>query len=350
MRDGLLRRAEHLFFLICTSVFFCYSIFAKLTNATGNSSLVGGGLSVELTGGVTAVYQIPSNTKQEPLSGILLVAHGCSHSATDWWQKSSSCPLCIGLPVECAIVRKALENNMAVIALSSSNRKHKCWINRIDEVHAVTAIKFMYEQVKTPIGMRTPPLFLLGASSGGAFVGTFSHDARTFGLVVSAICVQIMFRRIHREKPVGHGINISIKDFSEGYILSNETMIPTLFVHMPQDVRTKRLIGNDIKVMNEHTPNSAIELLCLKKNMTSSYFFDHNAVLSLNDSDIFIKALNKAGYLSIKNTLINDPRRSAWREVSMIFIFIFRPCNFPFLNSLIFDYFPLLCILHPCHF
>ena len=89
---------------------------------------------------------------------------------------------------------------MAVIALSSSNRKHKCWINRIDEVHAVTAIKFMYEQVKTPIGMRAPPLFLLGASSGGAFVGTFSHDARTFGLVVSAICVQIMFRRIHREE------------------------------------------------------------------------------------------------------------------------------------------------------
>ena len=29
---------------------------------------------------------------------VLLLFHGCSHSAIDWWHASKSCPTCLGAP------------------------------------------------------------------------------------------------------------------------------------------------------------------------------------------------------------------------------------------------------------
>lgn len=37
------------------------------------------------------VWQIPT-----PVRAVLLLAHGCSHSAIDFFPKSSRCPTCIG--------------------------------------------------------------------------------------------------------------------------------------------------------------------------------------------------------------------------------------------------------------
>jgi hypothetical protein len=64
------------------------------------------------------VFQAPKD-----ITGIILLAHGCSHSATDWWPKSQSCPQCIGLPVERSIVEAALNHGYLAVALSSFNRR-----------------------------------------------------------------------------------------------------------------------------------------------------------------------------------------------------------------------------------
>lgn len=67
-----------------------------------------------------AMYQFPSSA---PPAGILLLAHGCSHSATDFF---SSCSKCLGLPEEMRIVKAALARNYVALALSSSDRYSKC--------------------------------------------------------------------------------------------------------------------------------------------------------------------------------------------------------------------------------
>eukprot|EP00798_Chlamydomonas_sp_ICE-L_P003267 gene3267-13291_t len=60
--------------------------------------------------------------------GVLFLAHGCSHGATDFWYMSDSCPTCIGLPVEVQIREIALSMGFAVVAISSQEREHsRCW-------------------------------------------------------------------------------------------------------------------------------------------------------------------------------------------------------------------------------
>ena len=74
---------------------------------------------------IEIVYQLPP---QQRIEGIVFLAHGCAHSATDWWPKSPTCESCIGLPVERAIVEEVLRNGYLAVAQNSHNRKRKCWV------------------------------------------------------------------------------------------------------------------------------------------------------------------------------------------------------------------------------
>ena len=65
----------------------------------------------------------------DQVGGVLLVAHGCSHQAGDFWPASQRCPGCLGLPEEMAIRATALRRGYAVIAVSSYNRSSGCWHN-----------------------------------------------------------------------------------------------------------------------------------------------------------------------------------------------------------------------------
>ena len=257
------------------------------------ASLGTDGLYAELDDGIQIVYQIPTNAKN--LSGVLIVAHGCSHSATDWWRKSITCPTCIGLPLEQGIIRMAIHKNMAVMAISSIDRVNKCWVYKHDRMRVIKAIRYIYTKITTSVDGSKVPLYLFGVSSGGSFVGTFAQEAKSARLQVSAICVQVMFVRIHRE---------------------SATMVPTIFVHMPLDTRTAHMISKVVMLMNERSPNSAVEMRCEKKELTSTYFFEHSAALNKEDSATLVLALATAGYLSSAHTLIDDPRGTQWREVS----------------------------------
>lgn len=291
---GLSFRNEFLCVLFNFILVFYYGL-AHLKSASSDASVDSNvnGVYVELEGGVQLVYQVPKSS--EALTGVLFVAHGCSHSATDWWPKSQNCSACIGLPVEGSIVRMALERNMAVVAVTSSNRQHKCWVMKSDKVPVINAIKYVYQKAGIIAETASVPLYLYGASNGGSFVGTFAQEAKFEGLVVSAICVQIMFIKIHR---------------------FDEDMIPALFIHMPLDTHTKKMVSSVIDQINKHSPNSAKEFLCLKKALLPTYFNDHGAVLTIADSAKLIKAFSYSGLLSPLNILLENPRETNWREVS----------------------------------
>lgn len=75
---------------------------------------------------IELVYQTPDGYSPGlRTKALLFMAHGCSHAATDMFDRSESCQECIGLPIEKRIVRTALEKGFAVVAVTSVDRyKH----------------------------------------------------------------------------------------------------------------------------------------------------------------------------------------------------------------------------------
>eukprot|EP01036_Dinobryon_divergens_P028192 gene28192-37095_t len=216
------------------------------------------------------------------VSGVLLLAHGCQHSATDWWPHSQSCPQCIGLPVEREIVLEALRHDILPVALSSSNRAHKCWTGR-DVPVASRLIAHIYTRYLH--SDYSIPLYLLGASSGGSFVGMLAQSKSTKPKV-SAICVQIM----------------ALNNYS--------SLPPSLFVLMTRDAATLRHVEKNAA----HLKDFSI-LRVEEKPITPTFFYDHGQALSKEDSTAVHTALKKAALIGSDSFLTSDPRMSEWREV-----------------------------------
>jgi hypothetical protein len=235
------------------------------------------------------VYQRPSLTKP---GGVLFLAHGCSHSATDWWPKSTTCVDCIGLPVETTIVKEAIKRNYFVVALSSSNREHKCWSNDDIEISA-KLIKHIYSEFLTEDF--TIPLYLLGGSSGGSFVGILGSSQVTKPLV-SAVCIQIMSLRSYAQLP------------------------PTLFVLMTKDANTLRNVQSRLtKLSNQSSDYNTHKVLKVdEQKITPSFFFDHGQALTMVDSQTLHSEFVRKAVISASTHLLHvDPRtpESTWREV-----------------------------------
>ena len=148
----------------------------------------------------------------------------------------------------------------------------------------------------------SPPLFLLGASSGGSFVGNFAAEGKSLNVLVSALCVQIsVVRQTNQSSRLPH----------------------TLFVHMALDPHTSRGVNRAVEVLNKKTTTTqenirAAQMACEPKALGPSYFFDHGAALSAPDSATLVTAFKEAGIVdSATGKLKSDPRSSMvdWRQV-----------------------------------
>ena len=234
---------------------------------------------------IEIVWQSPAGNPK----GVVFLAHGCAHAATDWWPKSESCPLCIGLPIEMSIVRAILLREYVAIAVSSIDRESKCWMledkNRVSE-----AIKYIYS--KLDIKLNAIPLFAFGASSGGYFVSTFGSTANEFGLTVSAICMQIS--TLHS---------------------SSKNIPPVMFVYMHRDRRMAMQIPPIVeRLTKEGVPAS--HHACYPLKISPSYFQDKGNVLSLTESEKLTKALVAANIVDPNSgLLLSDPLSGDWTLV-----------------------------------
>jgi hypothetical protein len=251
------------------------------------------------------IYQLPpaahakwaaGNAKEAALDvkGILFLAHGCSHSGTDWWPKSSTCSSCTGLPVERSIVGAALQRGFLTVAQSSHNRNHKCW-SEPDLARVERTLSWLEEQFSLA---PSTPIHLLGASSGGNFVGRFavkhSGSQQNGKLRVSSAVVQI--------SPI-QGVSPPAVPSSLGL----------LFVHMGRDEMTADFIS---RFVAEAGRSSVKEFIAKPLKLTPSFFHDHGAHLSLSDSASLVEALSKAGLVGKDGFLSADPRSSTWRDVA----------------------------------
>lgn len=113
---------------ILLSVILILVLLILLVNDNGRKNILSSGLlkqkwnsfeslvqfnpTMEVQNGTELIWQIPDTPK-----AVLFLAHGCSGRAVNFWDRSSTCPNCVGLPEERLLVLHALSQKFAVLTI-----------------------------------------------------------------------------------------------------------------------------------------------------------------------------------------------------------------------------------------
>jgi len=250
-----------------------------LLNGTYELLKVGESDSVEL------VYQAPDNA-----TAVLLLAHGCSHSATDWWPRGAHCDACVGLPEEVAVASSALSEDYLVVAFSSADRASRCWSPGVDGPRVLAALEALLGR----LGAAHLPRLALGGSSGGAFVALLpSYAEKPF----AALCIQIMAVAPQELEAAARA--------SHGYP-------PSLWVHMVRDKRMADGVAASLSALQLGGWTTA-EVRIEPQPLLPGTLQERMGV----DGETSVRvhaALVSAGLLDEVGMQKEDPRRSGWRE------------------------------------
>ncbi|CAB9524171.1 expressed unknown protein [Seminavis robusta] len=247
-------------------------------------------------GGVSVLMERPANPK-----GILFVAHGCHHNAEDWWPSTPDvCPECIGLPEELAIVKMALEFELAVVAVSSDDRVSKCWSGTDGPIVAKVLTALEEEILETDQESKVP-ILAFGASSGGGFVGRkLIKSMRKLGRDLDGFIAQIAAPDSRSELPKERG----------------EHPFPiATFITMNRDVGSDEHVREIVEgLQQEGHPAKHTRLPPLA--LSHTFFQDRIPHYTLEQSKTMTQALRKSNFLDESTFELNkDPRRSTWRDV-----------------------------------
>ncbi|KAF5948337.1 hypothetical protein HYC85_014294 [Camellia sinensis] len=162
--------------------------------------------------------------------------------AINFWDKSSKCPNCIGLPEERLIVLHTLAHKFAVLTISSAGTR---WSVEEERMIVKGIIEWWVEKYK----LEKLPLVALAASSGGYFVSMLATDMR-----FSSITVMISAGLFHQ------------MDITKDYP-------PTLFVHMPKDEARKQKIDANLRFLKEEGIDVA-EVKCMEFPLSPNFLAD----------------------------------------------------------------------------
>lgn len=233
--------------------------------------------TVELRNGRDMIWQIPDSPK-----AVLFLAHGFDGKAANFWDKSATCPNCIGLPEERLIALHALSRKYAVITISSSGR---CWSLKEERL----IVKDMITHWIKKHELQRIPLVALGASSGGYFVSALATDMKFSSITL--MIAEGVFDRI---------------DFTENYP-------PTLFVHMPKDTTRQQKIVDYMEVLRNKGIEVA-EIECLEFPLSESFLADRIPGLDHAVSAKLFKLFRNKRFIDENRYMRNDGRRTAWKE------------------------------------
>ncbi|KAF3333346.1 hypothetical protein FCM35_KLT01037 [Carex littledalei] len=248
------------------------NLFQKLPNFSSQLNP-----SLYHTNGTEVIYQIPSSPK-----AVLFVAHGCNLHAYDFWDKSSNCPHCTGLPEDRLFVLQALELNMAVITISSLG---KCWSFQREMVN----VQWIIQNWVKKNNIENLPKFAMGASSGGYFVSALATK-----MEFSSICIMI-----------AEGVFKNI-DIPKIYP-------PTLFVHMVKDRNRARAVLSNMEQLAE-VGVEVKEIRCEEFPLDAGFLAKRIPGLDQGSADKLIEVFHEKGFLDEKGHLKKDGRAIKWKE------------------------------------
>lgn len=229
------------------------------------------------TNGTSIVWQIPDSPK-----AVIFVAHGCNGQALNFWDRSSHCPKCVGLPEERLIVLHALARNFAVLTISSVGR---CWTFGKEIIIVKDIINRWVKKNK----LQHLPLVAMGASSGGYFVSVLANL-----LKFSSITLMIsegMFDQM---------------DIKENYP-------PTLFVHMPKDVYRQQKIEENMELLRNKGVDAS-EVECIEFPLSPHLLADRIPGLNQSMSAKLYELFRREGFIDENGYMKKDGRKTRWRE------------------------------------
>jgi len=220
------------------------------------------------------------------------MAHGCSHSATDWFPPSADCPQCLGLPEETTFTDFVLNQRFIAISISSSNRQRKCWRPQID----LNPVKDILSKFKSEHQIESLPLYAFGASSGGAFVGAMAMNQDLVGsLNLKGVIVQIM------------AVSVDPNAIRESLA------VPVMYIPMVKDGRTLEAVHEQMDFLKD-----SLSTMCEVKALPIDSLYFHHRIGGRVTAEISKKiygGFKENGYLDDEDLLKEDPRRSDWREI-----------------------------------
>lgn len=235
--------------------------------------------TVERKNGTELIWQIPDWPK-----AVLFLAHGCSGKAGNFWDRTSSCPNCVGLPEERLIVLHALSRKFAVLTMSSSGI---CWSFGNERLVVAGVVKWWIEKQK----LEKLPLVALGASSGGYFVSALASDLRFNSITL--MIAEGLFDRM---------------DIPKDYP-------PTLFVHMPKDEARKLRVNENLEVLKEMGVDVA-EIKCMEFSLSPNFLADRIPNLDLTTSIKLFKLFQEKGFIDKNGFMRNDGRATRWKAAA----------------------------------
>ena len=194
--------------------------------------------------------------------GLLLLFHGCSHGGGDFFICDE--PSCLGLPEERAILvqAQAAPYSLAVAAVSSGDRHFsRCW-SPDDVDPTIEVIRALRRRMGLAAGQ---PLFGIGASSGGAFVGQLAAalEAGEAPVAMAAISVQIM----------------RLPGPTAQLLSAPGSAVAVEFVSMPRDGHTEHAVAANVLalVRGRGAPGSVRKRSCEPLPLTARLLVDRTA-------------------------------------------------------------------------
>lgn len=256
----------------------------------------------KVNGSIETLWQPPRGSD---VKGILFVAHGCKHQATDFFYGSSLVygastgpkdPLtldcstsnygsCLALPEERQLVEEARGRGLYVVAVSGGSGTQSCWDLDHDSPRVKQALDHVIAQEGLPSNIH---IFATGASSGGALMGPLALE---LGHRMKCIVPQVSAL---------HG---SVEEVAA-------RRIPTLFVHMAQhDAGTAQSVESDIRKMQAN--HARVQELKVAPVQVMDELSAHYTPELAKD----IEEALKSGNMLQNGYLARNPRESNWRNL-----------------------------------
>ncbi|XP_062026575.1 uncharacterized protein LOC133742893 [Rosa rugosa] len=233
--------------------------------------------TVDFRNGTDVIWQIPDSPK-----AVLFLAHGCDGRAANFWDKSSTCPNCVGLPEERLIALHALARKFAVLTISS---KERCWTFGKEIVIVKDILTWLVKKNK----LEKLPLVALGASSGGYFVSVLATELKFSSITL--MIAEGMFDHI---------------DIKENYP-------PTLFVHMPKDLFRQKKIADYMEVLKNNGVDVE-EIECMEFPLSPHLLANRIPGLDQSVSAKLFDLFRHEGFIDENGYMKNDGRRTHWKE------------------------------------
>lgn len=253
------------------------------------------------------VIQAPPLSSGSSPRGLVLLLHGCSHSATDFWPRSKYCETCTGLPEETKIVSELVRTGYTAMAVSSTDRRSlgtangvRCWKVRAsletpDYQRIETALK-----VAQRLRVNTSPLYVVGISSGGYFASTLPLRFTITGIV----------------SIVSPGVPWFLENRMSAHLRNSFTTRypPVAYVHMSErDGLTAATVTKNVQHLKKHgIASMAFEVS--PKAVTPDYLAQSMPHWGLPLAGRVVRQLQANGFLDSTYFLTNNPRHSGWRD------------------------------------